>query len=69
MWYDEVSLYNFASGGFSGATGHFTQLVWKSTTEVGCGISISRDSKIYAVSQYTPPGNVQGRFKENVLPK
>jgi hypothetical protein len=41
MWYDEVTNpgYNFETGGFSGGTGHFTQLVWKGTTELGCGIA------------------------------
>ncbi|KAJ5493439.1 hypothetical protein N7539_002185 [Penicillium diatomitis] len=36
-WADEVKLYNFNKPtGFSEKTGHFTQLVWQSTTEVGC---------------------------------
>jgi hypothetical protein len=33
-WYNEVQSYNFNSPGWSGATGHFTQLVWKDTTKV-----------------------------------
>ncbi|KAJ5104173.1 hypothetical protein N7532_004702 [Penicillium argentinense] len=36
-WGDEGDLYNFHKPtGFTEKTGHFTQLVWKSTTEVGC---------------------------------
>jgi hypothetical protein len=36
-WGDEREYYNFDKPtGFSEKTGHFTQLVWKSTTEVGC---------------------------------
>jgi hypothetical protein len=36
-WGDEGKLYNFHKPtGFTEKTGHFTQLVWKSTTEVGC---------------------------------
>jgi len=32
--YAEVSQYtNYATGGFSGATGHFTQVVWKGEQE------------------------------------
>lgn len=36
-WANERASYNFADGGFSMGTGHFTQLVWKDTTNVGCG--------------------------------
>ena len=36
-WGNERDSYNFADGGFSMSTGHFTQLVWKATTSVGCG--------------------------------
>ena len=39
MWHDEVNVYDFAKPTFTGATGHFTQLVWKATTFVGCGIT------------------------------
>jgi hypothetical protein len=72
MWYDEVNKYNFNNPGFSASTGHFTQLVWKATTDLGCGIAISAKNRIYGVCNYTPPGNVVGtnnEFKRNVLPK
>lgn len=36
-WGEERNKYNFRDGGFSEATGHFTQLVWKASTDVGCG--------------------------------
>ncbi|EKV09809.1 SCP-like extracellular protein, putative [Penicillium digitatum Pd1] len=36
-WGDEGEIYNFGKPtGFTEETGHFTQLVWKSTTQVGC---------------------------------
>ena len=38
-WGNEREKYNFQDGGFSEDTGHFTQLVWKATTTVGCGRS------------------------------
>ena len=69
MWYDEVSMYNFNKPGFGMDTGHFTQVVWKATTRVGCGIAMSNNGKVYAVCQYTPPGNYNNEFKLNVLPK
>jgi hypothetical protein len=35
-WYDEISLYNYNNPVFSSGTGHFTQMVWKSSTALGC---------------------------------
>jgi hypothetical protein len=68
MWYDEVKDYDFNAARFGMNTGHFTQVVWKGTTELGCGIALGR-SWIYGVCHYGPPGNVIGAFRENVLPK
>lgn len=67
MWYDEVGLYNFASGGFSMKTGHFTQVVWRDTTQVGCAVATCRGMDIW-VCEYDPPGNVQGQYRQNVRP-
>ncbi|GJN89764.1 hypothetical protein Rhopal_002753-T1 [Rhodotorula paludigena] len=39
MWYNEVGQYDFDDPSYNEATGHFTQLVWKGTTEVGCALS------------------------------
>ncbi|KAJ2928781.1 hypothetical protein H1R20_g8314, partial [Candolleomyces eurysporus] len=67
LWTDEVSEYNPANPKFS----HFTQVVWKGTTQVGCavqtctGILGNSPAKFY-VCEYNPPGNVAGRFGENV---
>ncbi|KAI5700685.1 hypothetical protein M8J75_001997 [Diaphorina citri] len=50
-------------------TGHFTQVVWNGTTEVGLGLSRNASSdfhKVIVVANYAPPGNILGRFKENV---
>lgn len=67
MWYDEVADYSFSSGGFSMSTGHFTQVVWRSTRSLGCGHVTCKGNDIY-VCNYDPPGNWQGRYREEVLP-
>ncbi|CAF1080630.1 unnamed protein product [Brachionus calyciflorus] len=67
MWYNEVKFYNYNNGGFSMQTGHFTQVVWKSTTRLGCGLAISGNRAV-GVCNYSPPGNVVGAFQKNVLP-
>jgi hypothetical protein len=68
MWYDEVKLYNFNGGGFSMETGHFTQVVWRGTKQIGCGVTTCRGMDVW-VCNYDPPGNVDRGYKANVLPK
>ncbi|KAJ1032697.1 hypothetical protein NDA16_000719 [Ustilago loliicola] len=76
MWYDEIKLYNFASGAYSDATGHFTQMVWKGSKKLGCAIKECSASQLglgssgtakYVVCNYDPPGNYLGQFLQNVL--
>ena len=39
-WYDEIQYYNFTTGrSKGGVTGHFTQVVWTASTQVGCGFN------------------------------
>ncbi|UJR19017.1 hypothetical protein I4U23_022147 [Adineta vaga] len=67
-WYNEVSSYNFLSPGFASNTGHFTQLVWKSTTVFGIGICCIADrTKCTVVANYYPAGNYAGQFPQEVL--
>ena len=67
MWYDEIKGYKFPNGGFSMTTGHFTQTVWRSTKQVGCGHVTCKGNDIY-VCNYDPPGNVTNAFATNVKP-
>lgn len=41
-WGLERTIYNWNNPGFSESTGHFTQLVWKGTKEVGCARVLCR---------------------------
>ncbi|WGM32362.1 CAP family protein [Brevundimonas sp. NIBR11] len=40
--------------------GHYTQLIWRGTTHVGCAIASRGDTSILAC-RYSPPGNVDGQ--------
>jgi hypothetical protein len=69
LWYDEITLYNFNNPGFSSATGHFTCLVWKTSTKFAMGISINDVTNAVDITMNTsPPGNYIGQFQDNVLP-
>jgi len=61
-WYDEIKQTNDGKvSAFSSGTGHYTQIVWRSTTEVGCG---QKDGLL--VCNYKPAGNMAGEFSSNV---
>lgn len=69
-WYSEEPFYNYHNPGFSLLTGHFTQVVWKSTTQIGCGYRTGCPGawpNVW-VCQYHPAGNVIGQFAANVFP-
>jgi hypothetical protein len=69
MWYNEISLYDFKKPGFSGGTGHFTCLVWKSSKIFSMGISINTKAQSAIITMNTsPPGNYVNDFAANVLP-
>ena len=72
-WGDERGKYDFDNGGFGEGTGHFTQLVWKATTSVGCARVDCDGNKEggnargwFVVCEYWPPGNVGGQFGQEV---
>lgn len=68
-WYNEVTKYDFNAPGFSDATGHFTCMVWLSSTKFGMGISLNDSTNaVDVVMNTSPPGNVIGEFQQNVLP-
>ena len=39
---------------------HYTQIIWRNTTRVGCAIAYNRRDD-YLVCRYSPPGNVVGQ--------
>jgi len=43
------------------ACGHYTQVVWKNTTQLGCGRAICNDKSQVWVCNYLPAGNYVGQ--------
>ncbi|CAN7294062.1 CAP domain-containing protein [Brevundimonas sp. LjRoot202] len=41
--------------------GHYTQLIWRDSTHVGCAIETRGDRSVLAC-RYAPPGNIDGRM-------
>ncbi|KAG2501458.1 hypothetical protein HYH03_001238 [Edaphochlamys debaryana] len=74
MWYNEICEYDFDKSGWQGGAGHYTQMVWADTTEVGCGYTLCADlvglwnNVGMLVCNYNPPGNIlsQWYFEVNV---
>jgi uncharacterized protein YkwD len=74
MWYDEEKDYNYDKPGYISGTGHFTQIVWKNSIEVGCAYATTCSGnwphmENTWVCQYNPPGNFTNQFAENVAKK
>lgn len=60
MWYDEIRDYRYATNSCSGVCGHYTQVVWRDSKKVGCGMARCGRSEVW-VCNYDPPGNWVGR--------
>lgn len=65
-WYSERNLYNYNKPGLSQATGHFTQMVWRSSTSFGFGVATVNGYSV-ALAMYGPLGNIKGQLTQNVL--
>lgn len=67
-WYSEIKDHKFGKEPTSLKTGHFTQVVWKDSRELGVAVARSRTGQVFVVANYSPPGNFVGCFAENVPP-
>ena len=62
LWVRELRAYSPANGSCApGAVcGHYTQVVWRETRFVGCGMARCGEAEVW-VCNYTPAGNVVGQ--------
>lgn len=70
-WYAEIEQYDFDNPRWRKGAKHFTQMLWKGTTEIGVGIAKMKNKDQYVVViQYRPPGNnnMPGEFQKQVPP-
>jgi hypothetical protein len=67
LWDEEKEFYSFQSGDCSKVCGHYTQVVWATNMEVGCGIARcpkvegSYNNAWVFACDYSPGGNYQGQ--------
>ena len=63
-WYGEEKQYKYRaieqSTWFN--SGHYTQMIWKNTQQIGVGISACPDGGIIIVANYYPAGNRMGQY-------
>uniref|UniRef100_A0A7E4UX96 SCP domain-containing protein n=1 Tax=Panagrellus redivivus TaxID=6233 RepID=A0A7E4UX96_PANRE len=64
-WYTEYDSFDWDNMEKE-STRHFTQLVWKASKKLGVGVARSEQGNWYVVCNYDPPGNVPGKFGDNV---
>ena len=70
--YSEIDYYNWTTHATNvpeKAIGHFTQVVWKNSANVGMAIATATKSDwiyTFIVARYTPAGNYIGQYGSNV---
>jgi pathogenesis-related protein 1 len=62
-WASEETYYDYPTNSCADNVlcGHYKQIVWKNTKEVGCGVAVCPSKKQIWVCHYNPPGNVAGQ--------
>ena len=58
-WASEAASYDVRRNSCSGRCGHYTQVVWRETKAVGCGVARAGRREVWVCS-YDPAGNIVG---------
>ena len=56
LYCSEEACWDYNTASSSGKTGHFTQIVWKATSRIGCGLC-QKDTQLFLMCNYATPGN------------
>lgn len=59
VWAAEARDYSYRANTCHGVCGHYTQLIWSDTREVGCAVARDASREVW-VCNYDPPGNWVG---------
>ncbi|CEF66105.1 CAP domain-containing protein [Strongyloides ratti] len=65
-WYDENKYYKYSTNHPNYGSQMFTQLVWKSSQQIGIGVA-TNDDIIFVVCKFYPKGNINNQYIYNVF--
>ncbi|KAJ3706114.1 hypothetical protein LUZ61_009819 [Rhynchospora tenuis] len=63
-WVSEKQYYNYNTNTCQSGKvcGHYTQVVWRSSTKIGCAkVVCDNNAGIFIICSYNPPGNISGQ--------
>ncbi|XP_062190630.1 pathogenesis-related protein 1-like [Phragmites australis] len=63
-WVSEKQFYDYDSNSCTAGQmcGHYTQVVWRDSTAIGCALAVcDNNGGVFIVCSYNPPGNVLGQ--------
>ena len=67
IWYSEKKSFSFSYPELNDKVKHFTQMIWRDTTQLGMGAAPSPSGKyVIVVALYRPVGNDMHRIRDNV---
>lgn len=66
-WYMQFLQFPYGSENGSETTEEFSQMVWRLTTDIGCGIAVCNGERLLKCF-YATKGNIKGQYQRNVFP-